>query len=120
MSKDFRSSYIEKLRNPKWQKRRLDIMSRDEFTCQSCNDSQSTLNVHHMTYVYGLEPWDYPDTNFITLCEYCHSEEELCKVLTKHFITESLLKGISNKRLFLRLCDSFGIDGNRIIDSSKI
>ena len=69
------SKYSEKLRDPRWQKKRLEIMQRDEFTCQSCYDSESTLNVHHMWYERGKDPWDYSDKCFVTLCEECHAVE---------------------------------------------
>jgi len=68
-----KSTYYEKLRSPKWQKKRLEIMQRDQFCCQSCGDTESTLNVHHKTYRKNAEPWEYEDENFITYCENCHS-----------------------------------------------
>ena len=64
--------YSEKLRDPRWQKKRLEIMNRDEFTCQACSDSKSTLNVHHMQY-HG-DPWDAPNESLETLCELCHEQ----------------------------------------------
>ncbi len=70
-----RSEYSQKLRDPRWQKQRLRILERDEFTCQHCFDSESTLNVHHKDYVYGKDPWDYPDEWLVTFCETCHQEE---------------------------------------------
>ena len=69
------NAYAEKLRDPRWQKKRLIILQRDEFTCQSCFDSNSTLHVHHRFYESDCEPWDYDDEILITLCEYCHDVE---------------------------------------------
>lgn len=69
------TAYTEKLRDPRWQKMRLEIMQRDEFTCQVCSDKESTLNVHHRFYLRGHEPWDYPEWSLVTLCESCHTEE---------------------------------------------
>lgn len=69
------SKYSEKLRNPKWQRKRLDILQRDEFACVGCGDTESTLHVHHCYYEKGKEPWEYADSSLITLCEHCHSEE---------------------------------------------
>ncbi len=66
--------YSDKLRDPRWQKMRLEIMGRDTFTCRLCYDSESTLNVHHLFYDRGAEPWDYPEESLITLCESCHEE----------------------------------------------
>jgi hypothetical protein len=65
-------TYIEKFKNPKWQKCRLKVMERDEYTCQCCGDANTTLNVHHKHYEFNKDPWDYPLTNLITLCEECH------------------------------------------------
>jgi hypothetical protein len=58
-------------KHPKWQKKRLEILSRDEWKCVACSDSQSTLHVHHLTY--DGDPWDVPDDWLQTLCEGCHS-----------------------------------------------
>ena len=70
------ADYIKKLKDPRWQKKRLNILNRDEFTCQKCFDNESTLNVHHKYYLNGNDPWDYPDEALITLCEECHKEEK--------------------------------------------
>ena len=68
-------SYSKKLKDPRWQKRRLDILSRDKFTCKLCLTETETLHVHHKRYIKGGEPWDAPDSALVTLCETCHSEE---------------------------------------------
>lgn len=68
-------SYRDKLRDPRWQKMRLAVLSRDEFICTSCGTAESTLHVHHCYYDRGIEPWEYPMSSLITLCEYCHAEE---------------------------------------------
>jgi hypothetical protein len=65
-------TYWEQLKSPQWQRRRLEIMSRDEFECQYCGDSESTLNVHHKHYFKGRMVWDYSDDELVTLCESCH------------------------------------------------
>jgi hypothetical protein len=71
-------SYWEQLRSPQWQRRRLEIMQRDEFRCQYCRDDTSTLNVHHKHYIKGRLAWEYSDDELVTLCEPCHelSHEE--------------------------------------------
>lgn len=65
-------TYAEKLKDPRWQKKRLEIMQRDEWECRGCHDKNNTLNVHHLKYINSNEPWDYPDDLLITLCEECH------------------------------------------------
>ena len=65
------STYSEKLKDPRWQKKRLLILERDGWSCQSCGDKESTLNVHHLWYE-GNDPWDAPEESLLTLCEPCH------------------------------------------------
>jgi hypothetical protein len=81
--------YSEKLKDPRWQKKRLEILERDEWMCQRCFDSESTLHVHHKNYLPQVEPWDYPNGLLITLCEGCHDHER-----TNREIVEGALLGI--------------------------
>ena len=74
-------TYSEKLKDPRWQKKRLEIMQRDNFSCRNCGDKKSTLNVHHIKYPKNAGPWSGDDDDKITLCENCHMVAELCKQL---------------------------------------
>jgi len=68
-------SYSQKLRDPRWQRKRLQILERDDWTCQSCRETQIELQVHHL--VYGRrDPWDYPDDCYQTLCRDCHEKRQ--------------------------------------------
>ena len=67
-------SYADKLRDPRWQKKRLEIMERDGFSCRSCKNKERTLNVHHLKYEKGKEPWEYEESEMVTLCEGCHEQ----------------------------------------------
>lgn len=64
--------YIEKLKDPRWQKKRLEIMQRDDFRCRACENEDGTLNVHHVWYDKNKEPWESDDDDLVTLCDYCH------------------------------------------------
>lgn len=68
-------TYAEKLKDPKWQKKRLSIFERDNWTCQGCGRNDLSLVIHHKDYLPGADPWDYPDEFLITLCETCHDKE---------------------------------------------
>lgn len=68
-------TYSEKLKDPRWQRKRLEVMQRDSFACQSCGDESSTLQVHHSYYLPKWMPWQYPEDSLITLCEGCHEEQ---------------------------------------------
>lgn len=75
----FASAYFEKLNDPRWQKKRLKIMERDDFTCQKCGDTKTKLAVHHEYYITGRDPWMYPDSALTTLCDPCHDLERKFK-----------------------------------------
>lgn len=68
-------TYREKLMDPRWQKRRLEILNRDKFRCQACGDDGTTLHVHHVRYYRGRDPWAYDDGDLLTLCAPCHEDE---------------------------------------------
>lgn len=103
--------YSEKRKDPRWQKKRLEVMNRDEFTCQVCFGKETTLNVHHRWYERGKDPWDYPDECFLTLCECCHEvetadresmESALLSTLKRHFLCDglnSLAHGFARMRM---------------------
>jgi len=65
-------TYTQKLRDPRWQKKRLIILERDQFRCVICNDNKEELQVHHKRYFRGLEPWEYEDVYLESLCSTCH------------------------------------------------
>lgn len=69
------NEYSDKLKDPRWQKRRLDILNRDEWVCQRCYSENKTLTVHHLCYMPHLEPWEYPNKLLITLCVDCNKYE---------------------------------------------
>src|SRR5690242_9951890 len=83
------SAYSEKLKDPRWQKKRLEILNRDTWKCRRCMTATKTLHIHHIDYIKGMQPWEYDDKYLMTLCEDCHSEisEELPN-LEKQIISE--------------------------------
>jgi len=108
-----KQSYYEKLRSPDWQRKRLEIMKRDNFTCVSCGNKEKTLNVHHKTYRKNADPWDYPDENFITYCEDCHcSIHEEKDFLMMNVNTVKKLVTIANIACF---CTDEQIDAMRAL-----
>lgn len=68
-------TYAEKFKDPRWQRKRLEIMQRDEFSCRVCSSKEKTLNVHHSYYVKGRQPWEYPTFSLVTWCEDCHERQ---------------------------------------------
>ncbi len=77
-------SYSEKLKDPRWQKKRLEILDRDEWRCTECGSKDKTLTVHHGYYEKDKEPWEYDGETLRTLCEGCHEEtHEILSYLRK-------------------------------------
>ena len=68
--------YRRMLKDERWSQRRNEIMRRDGYRCRRCG-ANGKLNVHHKRYIYGRHPWQYPDSNLITLCENCHRRVHL-------------------------------------------
>lgn len=67
--------YRGQLRDPRWQRRRLEIMQRADFCCEECGSKTQTLNVHHKIYRAGAKPWEYVDVELACICEDCHAAE---------------------------------------------
>ncbi len=68
--------YFEKLKDPRWQRKRLFRMLIDFFQCQCCLNRKKMLVIHHKYYRTDFEPWDYPYRSLITLCQDCHNVEK--------------------------------------------
>src|SRR5205823_6560097 len=66
------------------------------------------LQVHHLYYDLSLNPWEYPDTAVITLCNWCHSE--------LHKISSiPVYKKVNNQRFEVEVswCDECKGSGNK-------
>jgi len=83
-------SYSEKLKDPRWQKVRLETLQRDFWTCRKCGDTETTLHVHHTLYSPGVEPWEYRREQLVTLCETCHKIEPEAFRIYADTLVESL------------------------------
>jgi predicted HNH restriction endonuclease len=67
-------TYAEKLKDPRWQKKRLEVMEYANWRCQICGGKDKTLHCHHSYYTRGKEPWQYPKGAIICICEGCHEK----------------------------------------------
>lgn len=65
-------TYSEKLRDPRWQKKRLECLERGQWTCEDCGNKEKTLHVHHGRYDKDKDPWEYEPAAYHVLCENCH------------------------------------------------
>ena len=73
------SEFWEQYKDPRWQRKRLEIQDRDGWMCRCCGASDKTLNVHHSYYERGRDVWDYPDYSYFTFCEDCHAKKHAAK-----------------------------------------
>lgn len=88
------SNYSELLKDPRWQRKRLEVLNRDNWTCQMCGSTEKTLHVHHQYYIKDFDPWDYCSTLLVTLCHECHKDEEYAKSQTDEYVEYLLMQPI--------------------------
>ena len=87
--------YREKLRDPKWQKKRLEVLEAAGFECEHCGDKDTTLHVHHKIYRPGHDPWDCEDGDLVCLCEKCHKSKTEMKRSVEEFMADPNFDGVT-------------------------
>lgn len=87
------NNYSEKLKNPKWQKKRLEVLNLRGFKCELCSCETKELHVHHRFYLKGREVWEYDNDVFQVLCCDCHTKEHE----NKNAVTEKIIEVIPDK-----------------------
>lgn len=65
-------NFNEQYKDPRWEKKRLEIYRRDLWQCRKCNATNIKLNAHHLYYERGLNIWEYDNDALVTLCDKCH------------------------------------------------
>jgi len=108
--------YKELLKDPRWQRKRLEIFQRDDWTCKYCGNSEIELHAHHKEYIKDLKPWEYEDSLLITVCRICHDQMHL-KIRTRkkvYFKLKRILNLPSFEELWpeklIKLSQQFNID----------
>ena len=100
--------YLLLLEKREWKAKRDRILTRDRYRCQRCGKGDSidaSLQVHHKHYILGLDPWEYKDSELITLCEECHHQIHI----TEEVPTLRLNNGVLEK---LKLTPCSRCDGS--------
>lgn len=95
-------TYAEKLLDPRWQKKRLEVLNRDNWTCCNCGCADTTLHVHHEKY--SGNPWEAKMHQLTTLCKNCHFIEEYIKAYYPAYHKVIVNKG------FNKVCAIIGVD----------
>ena len=120
MSTETKTPYWQLLKDPRWQKKRLEILNRDAFTCRLCGDAEEELHVHHRWYVSGRLPWQYPRVAYLTVCAPCHQDikkgapydcdwEEVVEVC------EEAVAGYRGGKNFLSRCRGIGYSPKKML-----
>lgn len=94
-------TYLEKLRDPRWQRLSAIVKERAEWKCERCGATDKNLQAHHKLYRKGIEPWEYEPWEFECLCFDCH--EKVTKLMNKLKWIICDLKTSEMKRLFSML-----------------
>lgn len=97
-------TYAEKLLSPLWQKKKAEILLRDNYKCRSCGREDITLHAHHIFYVENTEPWDYNDDALITLCEVCHNTQHLIGNILQGYLIELIKENPLMIHMVAQLC----------------
>lgn len=124
-------TYREKLLDPRWQKKRLEILNRDGWTCRYCGNDKQTLHVHHIHYEPGKQPWDAIPEHLVALCSDCHDEEtssskeqyeRLKKAMTMLGFTSRDFSEIASgfEDLYSNIQNGFQRNGNFSIDIADL
>lgn len=70
-------SYAQKLKDPRWQKKRLEVMTKAGWKCEDCGRDDRELSIHHLRYITGLQPWEHSNDLLKCLCqEECHLKRQ--------------------------------------------
>ena len=75
------STYQQALRDPRWQKKRLELFEASHWTCECCGEKTKELHVHHLLYKKGLKPWEYDQDQLMCVCSTCHEQIGAAKQL---------------------------------------
>lgn len=83
-------NYSYKLKDPRWQKKRLQILEHARWKCEDCGGADQTLEIHHCVYLPKKEPWEHGIEELMCLCSDCHKVrqdfEDMARIeLGRHF-----------------------------------
>lgn len=63
------AEYAKYLQSNQWRDKRLTVLARDNYSCQCCGQSNTALDIHHLTYDRIYEEALY---DLVSLCRNCH------------------------------------------------
>ena len=93
------SDYSEKFKDPRWQKKRLEMFEDAGWKCERCDSKTETLNLHHKFYKPNTDPWNYKDHWFEVLCNDCHDKAHAIDISFIDLIDSVLKSKLNNNEL---------------------
>ena len=72
-------TYSEKLKDPRRQKKRLEILDSAGWRCEDCGcglQDGREFHVHHTAYISGKDPHEYGQDLLMSLCVDCHERRQ--------------------------------------------
>ena len=70
-------TYAERLEDPRWKAKSLEIIRKNFGICFHCGNVPAFPEVHHRWYERGKEPWEYPDCCYAVYCGECHQHAQV-------------------------------------------
>jgi hypothetical protein len=67
--------YSERLADGRWQMFRTNLLNAVNWKCQDCGaegKEGAWMQIHHIFYLVGKDPWDYPESLLRCVCDSCH------------------------------------------------
>lgn len=89
-----RKSWSAQYKSPHWQRKRLEALNDAGFSCQVCQDKETTLHVHHKRYVKGRKIWEYEISELMVLCAPCHEATHGIKDLMSEILARVSPEGM--------------------------
>ncbi len=105
--------FKDQYKHPKWQKKRLEILELNNYTCKACGDTEEQLHVHHGYYQRGKMLWEYENMSLWCLCKSCHEDWdekkiELHRVLSYFNMKNyTLMENIISSAIHLQIGDGY-------------
>ena len=69
-------TYSDRLKDPRWQRRRLEAMQAANFSCEDCGRRDQELQIHHTAYIRDANPWEYGAEHIMCVCSVCHQTRQ--------------------------------------------
>lgn len=71
LHREIRRNYFDLLKDPRWYEYRIRAIGHHGNGCYLCAETRN-IQVHHLRYIDGMNPWDYDFNDVRVYCDNCH------------------------------------------------